>query len=79
MFIVEEIALKDVDLVNLMDVNLSDGFKYEILMNGILLHCENSFEFDMYKLDMIREFLDFNEKRQDIIDRVKAGGDIYGK
>ena len=70
---------KDIDLVNIMDENVSDGFKYEILMSGIVIHCTDLLKFDMLKLDMIREFLDFNEKRQDIIDRVKRGGDIYGK
>lgn len=70
---------RDIDLVNLNDKNMSDGFKYEILMNGIVLYCEDSYKFEMKKLDIIREFLDFNEKRQDIIDRVKKGGDIYGK
>lgn len=75
----EEIVLKDIDLVNLEDKTMSDGFKYEILMNGKVLYCDDSYKFEMYKIDTLREYLDFNESRQDIIDRIKNGGTIYGK
>lgn len=75
----EEMTLKDIDLVNLKDENMSDGFRYEVLINGIILYCTDSYEFTMYKLDMFREYLELNESRQDIINRVKEGGTIYGK
>lgn len=75
----EEITSKDIDLVNLTDLNMSEGFKYEILMNGKLLYCQDEYKFDMYKIDTCREYLDFNESRQEIIDRIKNGGTIYGK
>ena len=75
----EELVLKDIDLVNLEDKNMSDGFKYEILMNGKVLYCEDLYKFEMYKIDALREYLDFNESRQDIIYRIKNGGTIYGK
>lgn len=73
----EEILGKDVDLVNLDKI--TDVFRYEILMNGKTLYCKDSFKFDMYKLDMYREYLELNESRKDIIERVKNGGTIYGK
>lgn len=69
---------KDVDLINL-NSEIGDTFRYEILMTGKTLYCEDEFKFEMYKLDMYREFLELNESRQMIIDRVKKGGDIYGK
>ena len=50
-----------------------------ILMNGIKLFCQDDYKFDLYKLDMCREYLELNESRQDIIQRVKNGGSIYGK
>lgn len=75
----ERIAMKDVDLVNLADENLSNTLKYEVLMTGIVLFCENSYKFEMYKLDEIREYFDFNESRQVIINRIKEGGTIYGE
>lgn len=75
----EELSGKDVDLVNLANEDMSDGFRYEILMNGVVLFCKDEYKFDLYKLDMFREYLDLNESRQDIIDRVKEGGTIYGK
>ena len=31
----------------------------------------------LFELDMYREFLELNESRKMIIDRVKKGGDIY--
>lgn len=75
----EEVTSKDIDLVNMADLNMSEGFKYEILMNGKVLYCKDEYKFDMYKIDTCREFLDFNESRQEIIDRIKNGGTIYGK
>lgn len=73
----EEILKLDVDLINLD--NITDVFRYEILMNGETLYCKDSFKFDMYKLDMFREYLELNESRKKIIERVKNGGTIYGK
>ena len=73
----EEMLKIDVDLINLDDI--TDVFRYEILMNGKTLYCKDDFQFDMYKLDMYREYLDLNESRRSIIERVKNGGTIYGK
>lgn len=68
---------KEVDLINLDEIG--DTFRYEILINGKTLYCKDEFQFELYKLDMYREFLDLNESRQDIINNIKKGGDIYGK
>lgn len=68
---------KDVDLINLDEIG--DTFRYEILINGKTLYCEDETEFELYKLDMYREFLELNESRQMIINNIKKGGDIYGK
>ncbi len=73
----EEIVKKDVDLIDLN--NTQDGIKYEILMNGINLYVKDEMKFELYKLDMYREYLELNESRQMIIDNIKKGGKIYGK
>lgn len=73
----EEITQKEVDLINLDTIN--DDFRYEILMNGKILYCENQLRFELYKLDMCQEYFDLNESRQIIIERIKNGGKIYGK
>lgn len=73
----EELLKIDVDLVNLD--NISDSFRYEILMNGEILYCKDEYTFDLYKLDMFREYLELNESRKDIIENIKNGGTIYGK
>ena len=73
----EELTNKDIDLINLDQIG--DGFRYEILMNGTTIYCRDSYKFDMYKLDMFREYLELNESRQDIINNIKNGGTIYGK
>ena len=67
----------EVDLVNLDDIG--DGFRYEILMNGTTIYCENEFKFELYKLDMYREYLELNESRKLIIDRMKKGKEKNGK
>lgn len=74
---IEDFLKIDVDLINLDKVN--DSFKYEILINGETLYCKDKLEFELYKLDMYRNYLELNESRQDIINRIKNGGDIYGK
>ena len=75
--LLEDISKRDIDLVSLDEIN--DDFRYEILMNGKELYCEDKTKFDLYKLDMFREYLDLNEIRLSIMERVKNGGTIYGK
>lgn len=74
---IEDFLKIDVDLINLDKIN--DSFKYEILINGETLYCKDKLKFELYKLDMYRNYLELNESRQDIINRIKNGGDIYGK
>lgn len=73
----EEMTDKDIDLIDLETIG--DGFRYEILMTGEVIYCRDEYRFDLYKLDMFREYLELNESRQSIIERVKKGGTIYGK
>lgn len=73
----EDLLKKEVDLINLNNIN--DSFRYEILMNGKVLYTSNELEFEMYKIDMFREYLELNESRQEIINNIKNGGNIYGK
>lgn len=73
----EDISNKDIDLINLDDVG--DVFRYEILINGKTLFCKDELKFELYKLDMYREFLELNESRNLIIERIKKGDTIYGK
>lgn len=68
---------KEVDLINLDEIG--DTFRYEILINGKKLYCKDELQFELYKLDMYREFLELNESRQEIINNIKKGGNIYGK
>lgn len=75
----QELVKKDVDLVNLKSEEIYDSFRYEILMNGIVLYCKDEYKYDLYKIDMMREYIELNESRSDIIERIKNGGTIYGK
>lgn len=68
---------KDIDLINLDEIG--DTFRYEILVSGKTLYCKDELKFELYKLDMYREFLELNESRQTIINNIKKGEDIYGK
>ena len=74
---IEEAIKIEVDLVNLDTIG--DGFRYEILMSGKTIYCEDEFKFEFYKLDMYREYLDLNESRKIIIDEIKKGGASSGK
>lgn len=60
----------DVDLIDLSS-DLGDGFRYEILINGVLIYCTRKFEFDLYKLRMFREYLELNESRAEILQNIK--------
>ncbi len=73
----EDILEKDVDLIDLD--NTQDGIRYEILINGIIIYVKDEFKFELYKLDMYREYLELNESRKEIIDNIKKGGNSYGK
>lgn len=73
----EEKIKTEVDLINLDDIN--DSFRYEILINGKTIYCRDELKFELYKLDMYREYLELNESRQMIIDRIKKGDSIYGE
>ena len=73
----EDILEKDVDLIDLD--NTQDGIRYEILINGIIIYVKDEFKFELYKLDMYREYLELNESRKKIIDNIKKGGNSYGK
>ena len=73
----EEKIKTEVDLINLDDIN--DSFRYEILINGKTIFCRDELKFELYKLDMYREYLELNESRQMIIDRIKKGDSIYGE
>lgn len=55
----EEILKKEVDLIDLN--NISDSFRYEILMNGETIYCKDNIQFDLYKLDMFREYLELKK------------------
>lgn len=76
---IEALIKRDIDLVNLKSEEIYDSFRYEILMNGIILYCKDEYKYDLYKIDMIREYIELNESRKDIIERIKNGGTIYGK
>ena len=73
----EEKIKTEVDLINLDDIN--DSFRYEILINGKTIYCKDELKFELYKWDMYREYLELNESRQIIIDRIKKGDSIYGE
>ncbi len=74
----EDQLKRDIDLVNL-DTIENDGFKYEILINGITIYCKNHDEFEQYKLDAYREYLELNEARKAIIDEMKKEKESNGK
>lgn len=67
----EDIIKKQIDLIDLN--NIGDGFRYEILINGKIIYCEDQYEFELYRLDMYREYLELNESRKDIIEQIKKG------
>ena len=69
--LLEDIFNRDVDLIDLDQIE-NDGFRYEILINGKTIYSENEYEFELYKLDMYREYLELNESRQEIIKQIKS-------
>lgn len=73
----EDILEKDVDLIDLE--NTQDGIRYEILINGITIYVKDELKFELYKLDMYREYLELNESRKTIIDNIKKGEKSYGE
>lgn len=74
---IEDMINSEVDLINLN--NIGDGFRYEVLINGKTIYCEDEFKFELYKLEMYREYLELNESRKNIINEIKEGGKHNGK
>ncbi|MCI8383980.1 MAG: nucleotidyltransferase domain-containing protein [Clostridia bacterium] len=74
---IEEKIKIDVDLINLDTIG--DGFRYEILLNGKILYCKNELAFELYKLNMYREYLELNESRKIIMDEIMKGDSNIGK
>ena len=73
---IEEIIDTDMHLINL-DL-IEDDFKYDILITGKELYVEDEIKFIEYKLRVFSEYLELNEDRQIIINKLKEGGTLYG-
>mgnify|MGYP004600794441 FL=1 len=74
---IEEKIDTDIHLINL-DV-IEDDFRYDILITGQELYVENEMCFIEYKLAAFNKYLDLNEDRQIIINKIKEGGTLYGE
>lgn len=73
---IEEKIDTDMHLINL-DI-IEDDFKYDILITGKELYVEDEMKFIEYKLRAFNEYLELNEDRQIIINKLKEGGTLYG-
>ena len=73
---IEEIIDTDMHLINL-DL-IEDDFRYDILITGKELYVEDEIKFIEYKLRVFNEYLELNEDRQIIINKLKEGGTLYG-
>jgi len=73
----EEKLKREIDLINLDTIG--DGFRYEILISGKTLYCEDELSFELYKLDRYREYLELNESRKIILDEIMKGDTKNGK
>lgn len=74
---IEEKIDTDIHLINL-DV-IEDDFRYDILITGKELYVANEMYFIEYKLAAFNKYLDLNEDRQIIINKIKEGGTLYGE
>lgn len=72
----EEINL-DVHLINLNMIE--EDFKYEILITGKNLYVKNDIDFWEYKFRVFSDYLELNEDRKMIVDKIRNGGTLYGK
>ena len=73
---IEEAIDMDIHLINLDAIE--DDFKYDILITGKELYVEDEINFIEYKLRAFNEYLELNEDRQIIINKLKEGGTLYG-
>lgn len=73
----EEVLKKDVDLIDLDNAN--SVLKYEIIYSGTPIYIKSQYYYDLYMIEVCNEFLDVNEDREQIVKRIVAGGEIYGK
>lgn len=79
MRIQDEIEVKIDTDIHLINLNLiEEDFRYDILITGKEIYVEDETRFVEYKLKSFNEYLELNEDRQIIINKLKEGGTLYG-
>lgn len=73
--ILEEQTNLDVHLINLY--RIEEDFRYDILITGETLYVKNEENFWEYKFKAYNDYLELNEDRKIIIDKLKRT--LYGK
>lgn len=81
MFIIKEeladLLCREIDLINLR--NASTVFKTQIVGTGIVFYCADRNRLDEFRIRTFKEYALLNEERQNILNKVKEEGAIYGK
>ena len=72
----EEINI-DVHLINLCTIE--EDFRYDILITGKPLYIKNNDKFWEYNFRAYSDYLELNENRKIILDKLREGGTLYGK
>jgi predicted nucleotidyltransferase len=75
----QEIAFrisKDVDLIDLFEA--STVFRYQILNEGKLVYCSNETVCSTFDTYVFSDYLDFNERRRDLLQDIHKRGNIGG-
>lgn len=67
----------DVHLINLCTIE--DDFRYDILITGKPLYIKDNDTFWEYNFKIYSDYLELNENRKIILDKLKEGGTLYGK
>ena len=70
----EELLCRDVDLVNLRDVNTV--FRHEVLKDARRLYCTDTYAADVFEMLTMSFYQKLNEERAGILDEIAASGRI---
>lgn len=75
--IVEDAIDTDLHLINLNTIE--EDFRYDILITGKTLYVKDEIAFWEYKFRAYSDYLELNEDRKIIVDKLMEGGTLYGK
>jgi predicted nucleotidyltransferase len=67
---------REVDLIDLRLASLI--MRHQVFTTGRRIYCREKFQCDLFETTSLAMYLDFNENRKELLEKVKNTGKVYG-